>query len=101
MPAVALSRVAARVVESGPDGEDLAAGTSPSGSGSNGLARQTWPGCTTRGTRSPPPPASVRGCRARRTARQAETLARERLRAVAAAGKTSRGAPLARSAAVP
>jgi predicted transposase YbfD/YdcC len=27
MPAVALSRVAARVVESGPDGEDLAAGT--------------------------------------------------------------------------
>ena len=27
MPAVALSRVGARVVESGPDGEDLAAGT--------------------------------------------------------------------------
>src|SRR5260370_7967114 len=27
MPAVALSRVAARVVESGPDGEDLAPGT--------------------------------------------------------------------------
>jgi predicted transposase YbfD/YdcC len=39
-----------------------------------------------------PPPASVRGYRARRTARQATMLARSRLRAVAVDGKTSRGA---------
>jgi len=38
------------------------------------------------------PPASVRGYRARRAARQAKALARDRLRAVAAAGKTCRGA---------
>jgi predicted transposase YbfD/YdcC len=38
------------------------------------------------------PPASVRGYRARRAARQAKTLARSRLRAVAVDGKTSRGA---------
>lgn len=39
-----------------------------------------------------PPPASVRGYRARRTAQQAKTLARGRLRAVAVDGKTCRGA---------
>ena len=39
-----------------------------------------------------PPAASVRGYRARRAARQRETLARGRLRAVAVDGKTSRGA---------
>jgi predicted transposase YbfD/YdcC len=38
------------------------------------------------------PPASVRGYRARRAARQREALARGRLRAVAVDGKTSRGA---------
>src|SRR5437762_1870027 len=78
MPAVALSRVGARVVESGPDGEDLAAGTGP----------------RPRGSRRPggPPPASVRGYRARRSAQQAKTLARSRLRAVAVDGKTCRGA---------
>jgi predicted transposase YbfD/YdcC len=38
------------------------------------------------------PPASVRGYRARRAARQAQELARSRLRAVAVDGKTSRGA---------
>jgi predicted transposase YbfD/YdcC len=38
------------------------------------------------------PSASVRGYRARRAARQRETLARARLRAVAVDGKTSRGA---------
>jgi predicted transposase YbfD/YdcC len=38
------------------------------------------------------PPASVRGYRARRAARQRETLARARLRAVAVDGKTCRGA---------
>ena len=37
-------------------------------------------------------PASVRGYRARRAARQAKALARDRLRAVAVDGKTSRGA---------
>jgi hypothetical protein len=36
--------------------------------------------------------ASVRGYRARRAARQAQELARSRLRAVAVDGKTSRGA---------
>ena len=39
-----------------------------------------------------PPAASVRGYRARRAAAQAKALARERLRAVAVDGKTSRGA---------
>jgi predicted transposase YbfD/YdcC len=39
-----------------------------------------------------PSPASVRGYRARRAAQQAKTLARDRLRAVAVDGKTSRGA---------
>jgi predicted transposase YbfD/YdcC len=38
------------------------------------------------------PPASVRGYRARRAARQAQELARGRLRAVAVDGKTCRGA---------
>ena len=42
--------------------------------------------------RSAPCSASVRGYRARRAARQAKTLARSRLRAVAVDGKTSRGA---------
>ena len=41
---------------------------------------------------SGPRPASVRGYRARRAAQQARTLARDRLRAVAVDGKTSRGA---------
>jgi hypothetical protein len=45
-----------------------------------------------RGRPSGPSPASVRGYRARRTAQQAKTLARGRLRAVAVDGKTSRGA---------
>ena len=46
-----------------------------------------------RGRRRPggPAPASVRGYRARQAARQAEALARDRLRAVAVDGKTSRG----------
>jgi hypothetical protein len=39
-----------------------------------------------------PPPASVRGYRARRAAQQAKTLARGRLGAVAVDGKTARGA---------
>ena len=39
-----------------------------------------------------PPPASVRGYRARRAAQQAKMLARGRLRAMAVDGKTSRGA---------
>jgi predicted transposase YbfD/YdcC len=39
-----------------------------------------------------PPSASVRGYRARRAAQRAKALARDRLRAVAADGKTSRGA---------
>jgi len=39
-----------------------------------------------------PPPASVRGYRARRAAQRAKALARDRLRAVAVDGKTSRGA---------
>ena len=39
-----------------------------------------------------PPPASVRGYRARRAARRAKALARDRLRAVAVDGKTCRGA---------
>jgi predicted transposase YbfD/YdcC len=39
-----------------------------------------------------PPSASVRDYRARRAAEQAKTLARDRLRAVAVDGKTSRGA---------
>ena len=172
MPAVVLSRVGARVVESGPGGgQELALGTwqrlealpdprsrqgriyplacliaialcaftaagndrftARSGSGSGGPARRTWPGCAPRGTRSRAGtgrrmrrrsgwswtgltrgrwpgscsgrvlaaagvlagrPASVRGYRARHAARQAKTLARGRLRAVAVDGKTSRGA---------
>src|SRR5439155_16622556 len=39
-----------------------------------------------------PPSAGVRDYRARRAAQQAKTLARDRLRAVAVDGKTSRGA---------
>jgi hypothetical protein len=39
-----------------------------------------------------PPSASMRDYRARRSAQQARTLARSRLRAVAVDGKTSRGA---------
>ena len=42
--------------------------------------------------RGGPSPASVRRYRARRAARQAQALARDRLRAVAVDGKTSRGA---------
>jgi predicted transposase YbfD/YdcC len=45
-----------------------------------------------RRSRGGPPAASVRGYRARRAARQAKALARDRLRAVAVDGKTSRGA---------
>src|SRR5450755_4565375 len=170
MPAVALSRVGARVVESGPDGEDLAAGTwqrlealpdprSPQGriyplaclnaiavcaftaAGNDRLTavgqwtrrasqedlarlRAPWdpvagryrapdektirvvldrldPRALTRALLGPrprrrrpggPSPASVRGYQARRAAQQAKTLARDRLRAVAVDGKTSRGA---------
>ena len=171
MPAVALSRVGARVVESGPDGENLAAGAwqrlealpdprSPQGriyplaclvavavcaftaagndrftavgqwirrASQADLARLRAPwdplagryrvpdektirvvldrldpraltrallGPSPRQCRRPgtPPPASVRGYRARRAAQQAKALARDRLRAVAVDGKTSRGA---------
>jgi predicted transposase YbfD/YdcC len=170
MPAVALSRVGARVVESGPGGEDLAAGTwrrlealpdprSPRGriyplaclvavavcaftaagndrftaigqwvrrAGQADLARlrAPWDPLTgryrapdektirvvldrldpraltqallgrpdNRRGRSGLPSASVRGYRARRAAQQAKMLARDRLRAVAVDGKTSRGA---------
>ena len=166
MPALALSRGGARVVESGPDGENLAAGTwqqleavpdprSPQGriyplacliavavcaftaAGNDRFtavghwikraARRIWPGCALRGTRSPAGTghrmrkrsrwswiastrgpgsdpavqpqapgraalADVRGYRTRRTARQVKTLARDRLRAAAGDGKTSRGA---------
>jgi hypothetical protein len=74
MPTMALPRVAARVVGSGPGGENLATGTwrrlealpdsrSRQGrvyplaclvavSGSGGPARQTWPACALRGIRS-------------------------------------------------
>ena len=171
MPAVALSRVGARVVESGPGGEDLAAGTwqrlealpdprSPQGriyplaclvaiavcaftaAGNDRFTavgqwirrasqadlarlRAPWdpiagryrapdektirvvldrldPRALTRALLGPrprsrrrrggPPSASVRGYRARRAAGQAKALARDRLRAVAVDGKTSRGA---------
>jgi predicted transposase YbfD/YdcC len=171
MPAVALSRVGARVVESGPGGEDLPAGAwqrlealpdprSPQGriyplacliaiavcaftaAGNDrftavgqwirrasqadlarlrapwdpiagryrtpdektirvvldrldprALARALLGGRTdSRRDRGGPSLASVRGYRARRTAQQAKTLARGRLRAVAVDGKTSRGA---------
>ena len=171
MPAVALSRVGARIVESGPDGENLAAGAwqrlealpdprSPQGriyplaclvavavcaftaagndrftavgqwirrASQADLARLRAPwdplagryrvpdektirvvldrldpraltrallGPSPRQRRRPgtPPPASVRGYRARRAAQQAKALARDRLRAVAVDGKTSRGA---------
>ena len=169
MPAMALSRVGARVVESGPDGENLAAGVwqrlealpdprSPQGriyplaclvavavcaftaagndrftavgqwikrAGQADLARLRAPwdpiagryrapdektirvvldrldpraltrallGPRPRRRRGGPSPASVRRYRARRAARQAQALARDRLRAVAVDGKTSRGA---------
>ncbi len=169
MPAVALSRAAARVVESGPDGEDLAAGAwqrlealpdprSPQGriyplacliavavcaftaAGNDRFTavgqwikrasqadlarlRAPWdpvagryrapdektirvvldrldPRALTRALLGPrprrrhggAPSASVRGYRARRAAQRARTLARDRLRAVAVDGKTSRGA---------
>jgi predicted transposase YbfD/YdcC len=171
MPAVALSRVGARVVESGPGGEDLGTDAwqrlralpdprSPQGriyplacliaiavcaftaagndrftavgqwirrASQTDLARLGAPwdpiagryrapdektirvvldrldpraltrallGPGPRGRRRPggPPSASVRGYRARRAARQARTRARDRLRAVAVDGKTSRGA---------
>jgi hypothetical protein len=171
VPAVALSRVGARVVESGPGGENLAAGAwqrlealpdprSPQGrvyplaclvaiavcaftaAGNDrftavgqwikradqaDLARLRAPwdpitgqyrapdektirvvldrldpralsrallGPRPRRRRSPggPPSASVRGYRARRAAQRAQALARDRLRAVAVDGKTSRGA---------
>jgi predicted transposase YbfD/YdcC len=169
MPAMALSRVAARAVESGPDGGNLAPGAwqrlealpdprSPRGriyplacliaialcaftaagndrftavgqwirrAGQADLARlhAPWdpiagryrapdektirvvldrldPRALTRALLGPRPrrrhggaaPARVRGYRARRAAQRARTLARERLRAVAVDGKTSRGA---------
>jgi predicted transposase YbfD/YdcC len=168
VPAVALSRAGARVAESGPGGEDLAADTwqrlealpdprSPRGriyplaclvaiavcaftaaghdrftavgqwikrAAQADLARlrAPWdpvtgryrapdektirvvldrldPRALTRAPLGPPrrrrpgrPSASVRGYRARRAARQARTLARSRLPAVAVDGKTSRGA---------
>ena len=168
MPAVALSRVGARVVEAGPGGEDLAADTwqrlealpdprSPQGriyplaclvaialcaftaagndrftavgqwisrASQADLARLGAPwdplagryrapdektirvvldrldpralarallGPRRRG-RGGPPSASVRGYRARRAAQQAKARARDRLRALAVDGKTSRGA---------
>ncbi len=171
MPAVALSRAGARVVESGPAGENLAAGTwqrlealpdprSPQGriyplacliaiavcaftaAGNDRLTavgqwtrrasqadlarlRAPWdpvtgqyrapdektirvvldrldPRALTRALLGPrprrrrrpgtPPSAGVRDYRARRAAQEARTLARDRLRAVAVDGKTSRGA---------
>jgi predicted transposase YbfD/YdcC len=170
VPAVALSRAGARVVESGPAGENLAAGTwqrlealpdprSPQGriyplacliaiavcaftaAGNDRLTavgqwtrrasqadlarlRAPWdpvtgqyrapdektirvvldrldPRALTRALLGPrprrrrpgtPPSAGVRDYRARRAAQQARTLARDRLRAVAVDGKTSRGA---------
>jgi len=171
VPAVALSRAGARVVESGPEGENLAASTwqrlealpdprSPQGriyplpcliaiavcaftaAGNDRLTavgqwtkrasqadlarlRAPWDpvagryrapdektirvvldrldpraltrallGPRARGRRRPgrPPSASVRSYQARRAAWQAKALARDRLRAVAVDGKTSRGA---------
>jgi predicted transposase YbfD/YdcC len=171
VPAVALSRAGARVVESGPAGENLAAGTwqrlealpdprSPQGriyplacliaiavcaftaAGNDRLTavgqwtrrasqadlarlRAPWdpvtgqyrapdektirvvldrldPRALTRALLGPrprrrrrpgtPPSAGVRDYRARRAAQEARTLARDRLRAVAVDGKTSRGA---------
>ena len=171
MPAVALSRVGARVVESGPGGQELAADTwrrlaalpdprsrqgrvyplaclvavalcAFTAAGNDRLTavgqwirrasqqdlarlRAPWDPMASRyrvpdektirvvldrldpralarallgsrpgGRRRPgkPAPASVRGYRARRAARQAQELARGRLRAVAVDGKTSRGA---------
>ncbi len=169
MPAMALSRVAARAVESGPDGEDLApsawqrlealpdprsrqgriyplacliaiavcaftaAGNDRftavgqwirrAGQADLARLRAPWdpvagryrapdektirvvldrldPRALTRALLGPgprrrrggPPPASVRGYRTRRAAQQARALARDRLRAVAVDGKTSRGA---------
>jgi predicted transposase YbfD/YdcC len=169
VPALALSRVGARVVESGPGGEDLAAGAwqrlealpdprSPQGriyplacliavavcaftaagndrftavgqwvkrAGQADLARLRAPwdpiagqyrapdektirvvldhldpraltrallGPRSRRGRRRPPPASVRGYHARHVTQQVKALARDRLRAVAVDGKTSRGA---------
>ena len=69
-----------------------------SGSCWTAWTRGPWPGALLgprpRGRRRPggPSPASVRRYRARRVAQQAKALARERLRAVAVDGKTSRGA---------
>jgi predicted transposase YbfD/YdcC len=60
--------------------------------------RELWPGPCSGRARAPrrrpggPPTASVRSYRARQAAQQAKTLARDRLRAVAVDGKTSRGA---------
>src|SRR5204863_5004520 len=66
MPAVALSRVGARVVESGPDGEDLAAGTwqrlealpvaPPPGGGAPGCRIWQTHACSRRPRRSPSAP---------------------------------------------
>ncbi len=66
MPAVALSRVGARVVESGPDGENLAAGTwqrlealpvaPPSGEGAPGCRIWQTHACSRRPRRSPSAP---------------------------------------------
>ena len=68
-----------------------------SGSCWTASTRGPWPGpCSgrpgSRRGRGGPPSASVRGYRARRAAQQAKALARDRLRAVAVDGKTSRGA---------
>ena len=96
MPAVALPRVGAPVVESGPNGENLAAGAwqrlealpDP-----RALARALLGGRPdSRRGRAGPSPGSVRGYPARHLAGQAKTLARGRLRAVAVDGKTARGA---------
>src|SRR6267142_1106023 len=123
MPAMALSRVGARMVESGPGGsQELAAGTwqklealpdlrAPRGPMAGryrvpdektirvvldrldprALARALL-GRPGRRRGGGPPSASVRGYRARRAAQRAKALARDRLRAVAVDGKTSRGA---------
>ena len=62
------------------------------------MTRGPWPGpCSGQGPHSRrrpggPPAPGVRRYRARRSAQQAKTLARDRLRAVAVDGKTSRGA---------
>ena len=56
------------------------------------LDPRALPGPRPRRRRGGPSPASVRGHHARRASQQVKALARGRLRAVAAAGKTSRGA---------